>query len=201
MHQLKIFKDKNSDQLIINDKFIFIRIPRTGTTSLFTECKKHHLIRNYTCYTHEGIVYISNTIPHFYKRDIYCIVRNPFQQVLSWYMYCNRNNVNITESFNKWLKRGVGLNDVHTRQADYVLINNKIPPNLKIFKFEDGLESIIKFLNDKYNLNLNTLHINSNPTYNPKYWKNYYSNRENIKLVLESKKREFELFGYSSKIY
>ena len=201
MSSHKLFKHSNGDELIINDKFIFIRIPKTGSTSLLVECRNKNLTSSHTCYTHEGIVYISKTIPNFYKRDIYCVVRNPFQQVLSWYMHCYRNLPKRPMSFNAWLKEGSGLNNVHTRQADYVLINNKIPPNLKIFKFEDGLQPIINFLNNKYNLNLNVLHSNSNPRYISNNWKNHYSNPENIKLVLESKKREFELFGYSTKIH
>ena len=76
----------------------------------------------------------------------------------------------------------------------HILINDKIPKNVKIFKFENGINKIIEYLNKTHRLNLNTLNLNKNDKYN---WKNYYINKENIEIVVNNRKKDFELFNYS----
>jgi len=207
MENLKLFKNFNyNEDLIINKHFIFIQIPKTGSTSILFSCKKiKNLTRSFTCYRHEGINYLLNTLSDEFKnKDIYTTVRNPFSQIVSWYVHVLRgHNANYLiskkdiENFKPWLKK-TGINDIHIKQNEYLLIDNKLPKNLKFFKFEDGIENVIKYLNNKHNLNMDCLDFNK-AEYGKFNYKQFYDN-ESIQLVLKERKLDFELFNYNKNI-
>ena len=46
--------------VVINDKFIFIQIPKSGSTSVVTELKNINLTKFIKCFRHEGIRYIQH---------------------------------------------------------------------------------------------------------------------------------------------
>ena len=195
MRLFKIEKcPKQYYDIIVNDKFIFIQIPKTGSTSIYDECTKNKLVTSLNCYRHEGLNFILQINKNYKELPVYCVVRNPFEQIVSWYLHCKRVH-NIKLEFNNWLKENI--NDVHLSQSDYILVNNKIPDNVKIFKFENGIDKIVEYLNKTHNLNLKTLDLNKNEKYN---WKDYYKNKKNIDIVVKHREKEFKLFNYPTNI-
>ena len=201
-------KQENEYILVINEKFIFIQIPKTGTTSVVTELKKVGLTKYLKCFRHEGIKYIQ----HLYTNKntpVYAIVRNPFRQTLSYFFHRVNygeifvNKDNIVDEFRKWCRESNLSKNVHLLQTKYLETNNvNIKNKIKIFKFEDGVDFFIKYLNITHQLNLDTsFHSNEN---NISEYKNIafldFFNKETVDLIKKQLQEQFETFNYSKDI-
>lgn len=194
--------------LVINDKFIFIQIPKTGSTSVVTELKNINLTKNIKCFRHEGLRYIQ----HLYQNKnlpVYAIVRNPYRQVLSYFfhrinygeLFVNKNK--IISEFRKWCKECELSKNIHLLQNKYLETNNQIiKEKMKVFKFEDGIDFFINYLNTHHDLNLNTnIHTNMNKVTE---YKNIpfldFFDETTINIIKRDLKNQFELFHYSTDI-
>ena len=162
-------QDKKYD-VVINEHFIFIQIPKTGTSSIVSELKKIGLTKNIKCYRHEGLKYIQH-LYHNKNIPVYAIVRNPYRQTLSYFFHrinydeitINKNN--IIQEFRKWCKESKIGSNLHLLQSKYLNTENKIiAKNIQIFKFEEnGVQFFIQYLNKIHNLHLNPeSHSNKN---------------------------------------
>lgn len=194
--------------VVINDKFIFIQIPKTGTSSVVSELKNINLTKFIKCFRHEGIRYIQ----HLYENKnlpVYAIVRNPYRQVLSYFfhrinygeIFVDKNNIIL--EFRKWCKESKLSKNIHLLQDKYLETNIQIvKENIKVFKFEDGIDFFIEYLNKNHNLSLNTnIHTNVNKV---SEYKNVpfldFFDEATIKIIKRDLKKQFELFQYSMDI-
>jgi hypothetical protein len=194
--------------LAINNKFIFIQIPKNGTTSVVTELKRIGLTQNIKCFRHEGLKYIQHLYPNK-NIPVYAIVRNPFRQTLSYFfhrvnygeIFVNKNN--IVMEFRKWCKESKLNKNIHLLQTKYLETNNEIiKKKIKIFKFEDGIDFFIKYLNATYELNLDfEIHNNQNKIseYKNIPFLDFFDN-ETIELIKKDLHLQFETFSYSKDI-
>jgi len=201
-------KQIDSYDLVINDKFIFIQIPKTGTSSVVSELKNINLTKHIKCFRHEGIRYIQ----HLYENKnlpVYAIVRNPYRQVLSYFfhrinygeIFVDKNKIVL--EFRKWCKESELSKNIHLLQNKYLETNNPVvKEQIKVFKFEDGIDFFIKYLNKNHNLSLNTLfHTNVNKV---SEYKNVpfldFFDEATIDIIKRDLKSQFESFQYSMDI-
>lgn len=194
--------------VVINDKFIFIQIPKTGTTSVVTELKNINLTKFIKCFRHEGIRYIQ----HLYQNKnlpVYAIVRNPYRQVLSYFfhrinygeIFVDKNKIIL--EFRKWCRESELSRNIHLLQNKYLETNNSVvKEKIKVFKFEDGIDFFIDYLNTHHDLNLNTnIHTNVNKVTE---YKNIpfldFFDEATINIIKRDLKNQFESFQYSMDI-
>ena len=201
---LKLFKNhlnNGNNKIIINDKFIFIQIPKTSSTVIYNICTKSNLVKDIGCYRHEGLLYIEK----FMKKEIpvYAIVRNPYSHIYSYFFHrINKkelildNNLNLIENFENFVKNNI--NNVHLRQCDYIKSNKGII--VTIFKYED--KKIYNYLYNTYNLINENKIINENklPIYKKENIKEFFINKDIVNLIIENRKEEFKMFNYSKNI-
>ena len=194
--------------VVINDKFIFIQIPKSGSTSVVTELKNINLTKFIKCFRHEGIRYIQ----HLYENKnlpVYAIVRNPYRQVLSYFfhrinygeIFVDKNN--IIWEFRKWCRESELSKNIHLLQNKYLETNNSIvKQKINVFKFEDGVDFFIEYLNMHHDLNLDTnIHTNMNKVTE---YKNIpfldFFDEATINIIKRDLKKQFEIFQYSRDI-
>ena len=160
---------ENSYEVVINNKFIFIQIPKTGTTSVVTELKKVGLTQHIKCFRHEGIKYIQ----HLYSNKntpVYAIVRNPFRQTLSYFFHRVNygeifvNKDNIIMEFRNWCKGSNLSGNIHLLQTKYLETNNvNIKNKIKIFNNFDNCYGVyVKYNDVVYKIAFFGFHISQN---------------------------------------
>jgi hypothetical protein len=194
--------------VVINDKFIFIQIPKTGTSSVVSELKNINLTKFIKCFRHEGIRYIQH-LSENKNLPVYAIVRNPYRQVLSYFfhrinygeIFVDKNNIIL--EFRKWCKESELSKNIHLLQDKYLETNIQIvKDNIKVFKFEDGIDFFIEYLNKNHNLSLNpNIHTNVNKV---SEYKNVsfldFFDEATVNIIKRDLKKQFELFQYSMDI-
>ena len=195
--------------IVLNNKFIFIQIPKTGTTSIVSELKKVGLTQSVQCFRHEGLKYIQHLITNK-NIPVYAIVRNPFRQTLSYFfhrvnygeIFVNRKKIIL--EFRKWCRENNLSENVHLLQSNYLETNNtQLKSKIKIFKFEDGIEFFINFLNTTHQLSLDpSLHINQNKI---SEYKNIafidFFDKPTIDIIVKGLNKQFDAFDYSKDIH
>jgi len=205
-NRLKIFNNElnnNKNTIILNKHFLFIQIPKTSSTSVLHYCKKDSMTKELPCYRHEGLLYLENFINS--KLPVFAVVRNPFTQIFSYFFHRIKykefildNNLSLKENFEQFVVKEINNN--HVRQSDYIKTNKNTIVNL--IKFEDN--NVIDILNSRFKLNIPNKKINENviPEYieAKKNIKGFFTNPDIVKLIIEERKKEFELFGYSKDI-
>ena len=189
------FQNKNNKHnIIINDKFVFIQIPKTSSTVIFNICHQNNLTISLNCYRHEGLLYLENFIKN--NIPIYTIVRNPFSHIYSYFFHkLNLNeveldqNLNLIQNFENFVR--IYVNNIHLRQCDYLKSNmgNKV----KIFKYENL--NIYNYLCSNKITNKNEIDI-----YKKKDIKSFFINKEIVDLIIKNRINEFKIFNYSTDI-
>ena len=190
--------------IILNDHFCFIQIPKTSSTTILKRCEELNLVKKLPCYRHEGLLYIEQFINDL-NLPVYVVVRNPFEHIHSYFYHTLRykefnlnNNISIVENFEIFCKNNI--NNVHLRQADYLISNKNL--NVKFFKFGEN-KVINDYILEKHNidLKLENLHLNKNPLKNDSLdIKTFFTNKKIVDLIIEKRFIEFELFGFSKNI-
>jgi len=203
MEKYKLYKDKNGIfDHIINNKFVFIQIPKTSSTSILKLAYKNKLIKKQKGYRHECLAYLENFFDN--KLPVYAIVRNPFMHIYSYFFHRIRhneivlnNNLSIIKNFENFVKNEV--NNVHLRQYDYIKSNKGIKVN--IYKFENN--NLMDYLVKTYKLKplQNKNHnINKLKEKNKINIKDFFKSQEIVDLIIKERHLEFKDFGYSTKI-
>lgn len=186
-------------------KMLFLQIPKSASTSVKNSFKKYHpeVIEKLECYNHSGIEHFKNILQDFDEYKAYAIVRNPFFQTISWYtqtLLMARNIKSAEEHLydeqiiKQFVQKYVIEYDIHVRQSSLITIKGKIPSNLHLFKYEDGLYSIINYMKKSHSYRLTYSYDNRCP-FKHKKEKILENNflRESIKTHLY---KEFEILGY-----
>jgi hypothetical protein len=186
-------------------KVLFLQIPKTGSTSVKNSFKKYHedAIEEMYCYSHEGIDYFHKHLPDFHEYQAYATIRNPFDQVMSWYtqvlaMARNKKtaeeNVYNEEIIKDFVQKHIVSRDMHVRQSGRITINGAIPENVHLFRFENGFYHIMRYMREKHDYRL-TYQYNKRCPFKYKKEKLLENDllRESIKVHLA---KEFEILGY-----
>ena len=198
----------------INDKFIFIQIPKTGSTTIIQELIKNNLTTKTKCYRHEGIAYIQQLYENK-NIPVYAMVRNPYRIVLSYFfhlinykeLYLDKNNIIL--EFREWckdciphkyklLELGNHLFQNKLLETDNPIVKEKI----HVFKFENGVNYFIEYLNTYHDLSLNiTSHTNKNEIseYKDIPFLDFFD-QFTINLIKSEFKLQFDLYRYSYNI-
>lgn len=204
-NKYKIFPNYKNEKydLVVNDHFVFIQIPKTSSTNVLKKCKDLDLTRQLSCYRHEGLEYLETIIN--IRVPVYAIVRNPYRQIHSWFFFklkegCLKmnNNLDIVQNFEIFVKEQI--NNIHLNQCKYIKSNKNA--QVKIFKYEENKFNDYLIKNHNIDLKLNETHYNTNEL---KYLcttpiKEFFRNKDILNLIKNSKKEEFQKFQYSDDI-
>ena len=140
------------------------------------------------------------------ENPVYYVVRNPFLQIYSWFWHCIRykshnlkkEHMNV-EGFEHYVKN-ILHKDRHMKCFSHYINNTKKLP-LQYFKYENGVDNIIKKLNETHDLDFRDVDTNVNNLTQYKTDKEtimkYYENKEIIDIVIKHRKEDFEKYGYS----
>lgn len=147
----------------------------------------------------------------FYQNSFkFCVVRNPYDRVVSLFHYLKLNKKYSFDNWVKYLyenKKNIPKNN-HRNIVYNGLINNQwnlmsswIPNTIdKIYFFEDGLINIINDINANIGHDENILSVPTINKSNHKHYKDYYKNKTTKEYVYEIYKEDFIRFNYSENI-
>ena len=206
-HNLRIFKKKIIllvDPIIRtapNHKFIFIHINKTGGTSIGKAIglrRKRHLTVSQII-SKIGEQRFSNTF-------VFCVVRNPWDKVLSLYKYrVKTNQTNMRDnhiSFNEWVKQTYGKEKnifyynkplMFAPQSDWLKDKNGNLRVDKVLKFEslsDDFQDLTTFLG------YNSKYLGKENSTEKVNYKNFYD-ESSRKIIEEWFSEDIKLFNYS----
>lgn len=199
---------------------LFIHIPKTGGTSVEHYLKKTYnqtlhstLVNNHILFekfkiksslqhlTYKNICEYKNTLEVEINKDlkIITIVRNPYDRIISDLFFYKLINDNTTsDDVYKIIKKYIyeDCHDNHNIPQHEFLIdqNNKIIPEVTIFKTETLTEDLKKYGFTDFDLKIHQNRLNIKK----ENYKNYLNN-DSIKLINEFYKKDFELFNYDMK--
>lgn len=122
-------------------KFIFIAVPKTGTSSIEEALKEYS---DEELKTGEIKHAQLRHIPHMLDKPYYkfCFFRNPWDRMVSLFHYHQRKDDDFLSrgyrdvEFGEWLRKAstAGLLE---RQTDYIMHKGRIVPEVRIYKFEE----------------------------------------------------------------
>lgn len=188
-------------EIIINDKFLFIQIPKNGSSSILKSCREKKLTKKINCFKHEGVDYLSK-INDLSKIDVLTTIRNPFSRLVSFHLHHNKN-IKIKESIKifkidvKKLFKNKNWGEFYFSQIEYLKINNTYKENIKKYKIEKGMCKIIEEINENYKIELKPNNINKHvEEYD---FRDFYDS-STIDFVINEFEEEFVKLNYSMKI-
>lgn len=199
--------------MFIHDfKSIFVHIPKTGGTSItyaMEDVKKKFKHRP----DHRRLTEYLNASPkNFWKYHKFTVVRDPVERELSLYNHLvhkrrdnkreiidhsfteylnnikNDKNFYLEFSFMKRKKDNLKFKYIYADQSDYITLNNQICVD-QIIRFE-GLDFGFQLLCDKVGLKYEKL------THHRPSSKKTIASLEDIKLIKEIRKKDYELLSY-----
>lgn len=195
-------KFSNKDQ-----EFVFIHIPKTGGTS----------IENWLCRDFQ-ISFFSTVIPTYMKcspqhltyaylqvldpgltDEAFTIVRDPYDRAESEYFFRVGHQVaDLRPNFSMWMLRHLQQAQRNTHHLDNHLLPQSYycEENVTVYRFEDGIESIIKKIAKRYKIDLpeKMPHANSSER-TPLKWSTELLDRFNKYYAID-----FEKLGYTKRI-
>ena len=208
--------------IIDKHKLIFIHIPKTAGTSIEKvlidyklningDLKKWYGNVNKYELDHSTIHYLINNCKYYNQKYIkFCVVRNPYERLVSEYNYCKRyksrfiKNINTFEDFVFELRDRFNI-VLDNEEKNHYLISHYLPQyKFTHIKNECKIDVILRFenLNKDWNkickiINKDIKLIKSNKYSSLKKY-NYldYYNSELKKIVYELYKDDFILFNY-----
>ena len=199
-------------KLILTEQFLYIRIPKTGSTSFETSLRRYtHSWSTTDAYFHEGINYLWSQLDDRQQRncDVIATVRNPFSQLLSYYFHRLNFGEDVvhpkghTEGFYQFVKNTKNREGIRTHcgQLKYLMVGDTFVAS-KVFPFEAGISTIIADIAQTYGLQLKSVHQNKNQnnSFAGLQSKLDILPEKTVRLILENDeiKRDFEFFGYST---
>lgn len=191
-----------------NKKVFFLQVPKTASTSTFNAFKIYHsdILVDMKCLKMASVLEFKQMLEDFEDYQGYAIVRNPFEQVVSWFAYLVRLTGHIKdptkyyydpETIKRFVDKRVINYDIHTRQSHFVTIDNKIPGNLHIFKYEDGFANMMRYMNETHGYRMTYSFSNRTHQLKKERVLAFDYMRENIIKHLEY---EFDLLGYPKEL-
>jgi hypothetical protein len=202
---------------LLNKKYLFIHINKSCGGIIIQNFLQNgeNLLGGY----HRTLPDMLNKIKNELKINkeqlfIFTIVRNPWERMLSLYLYYYKYNYHneffsgykeIDNDFNHWVEYiysdKFDRSRIHSavnifiycfcNQLNWLKENNQIISNINIYKIEDlNLEDFFTTTLNLSNINCRRVH----PTKHKHY--SYYYNEKSIQLVKEHYKEDIEYFGY-----
>jgi len=206
-------------------KCIFVHIPKTGGVSIEKHFKIKRLTRNlyrhsmYVKFQYYGIWYPLHHLPAdiikkihpdtFKKYYKFSFVRNPYNRILSLYLYTHKKKwesmqnsgveindtvlAGISEKFEKWFDKFIQSNDYRKLTQTKFLFENKKLIVDEVFKFED-MEAELKKLKQKFKLEFDPHEIHNSST-------TMFDRKKLLTPQIKEKiynfyKEDFDNFGY-----
>lgn len=207
--------------IINKHNLIFIHIPKTGGTSIEQSLnfngdikgdkkKWYGNINNYEL-DHSTIKYLIENCENYDKKYLkFCVVRNPYERLVSEYNYCKRyksrfiKNINSFKDFVYYLKKNFDI-VINNEEKNHYLISHYLPQ----YKFTHinnkcEMDIILKFENlktdwitlcKKINKDIKLIKVDKYSSLNKYNYLDYYDN-ELKNIVYELYKKDFILFNY-----
>lgn len=205
-----------------NNRFIFIHIPKTGGTSIENYLNIRRLTKNllrhsaFVKFQYNGTWYPLHHLPativkkihpnYFKKYYKFSFVRNPYQRMLSLYVWLNEEKLQnlrndssdsdiilATEQFEKWIDYFFKKNDYRNlSQTEYLYSGKKLIVD-EVYKFEDmhiELDRLKKRLN--INFDASQIHNASAKTFD----RNKLLTDSIKEKIYNFYKEDFDNFGY-----
>lgn len=197
----------SSNEVIINNHFTFIQIPKTSSTNVLKQCRKLNMTRRHWCYRHEGLPYLE----HFINKTlpVYAIVRNPFDHALSYYFHQVARkefykDTDLIKGFRNFVSSN--LNNIHLNQCAYIKSNKGI--KVKLFRYEN--KDLNRYIMRQHgiNLQLNKFKYNQGSKSNTasKLKSNcgisiqQFYNKRIASMIVKARHNEFDTFKYSTSV-
>jgi hypothetical protein len=166
-------------------KFIFVHIPKNGGSSItyslkdsIHDCKE--ILQQHST-LNDLNKHLNNTNNKIKNYKSFCIVRNPWDRVVSYYFYQFKDKM----SFREFAKKSKDT------QLGYVKVNNEVSVDY-IVRFEN-LQSSLDDTIQK--LNIPNLNIGYRNPSSHRHYTEYYDT-ETKKFVLKNYETDIEYFGY-----
>lgn len=192
-------------------KFIFIHIPKNGGTSINISLRDYCEyppelsagIRNSNLsieyQKHTALAEIKNSNIDIQKYFKFCIIRNPWDRILSLYFHRIEKVKKLSDTqhsdFNSWIQN-VFLNEYLSKkywknQIEYISIDGKVNVDyiIRFENYQDGWQQVCQKLKIEKDL------VHEYKTNHQKYTQ--YYNKSSIQAVQKIFKKDIELFKYS----
>ena len=122
----------------------------------------------------------------------FCVVRNPYDKVVSRYFF---NPINKKMTFKEYVKTKNTNNNLNINLIDGKDVCDYI---IRYEYLEEDINTLCKILKiDSYDLSLLPKHKSTQRKNKKKHWSEYYDD-ETKNIVYNEYKKEFELYGYDS---
>lgn len=188
-------------------KIVFVHIPKTGGTSI-----EHTLGRGDCGNGHGNLKFYKNRLKNFEDYTTFCVVRNPFDKMISEYFFFKKKHAVLNPifkdcSFEEFLDLFFSIKDPnffknnHKHWFDGHFETHRAS-QLSFIKPEEDLDFLVRFedIQNGYNSVLDHLgmkrielpHMNKTTH---KHYSQYY-NEDTKKIVAEKYAKDIEYFGY-----
>jgi len=202
----------------VSHKFIYVGVPKTGTTSIETFIKKNYKILP-SCQSKHWPISLHE--PEYLDYFKFAFVRNPWDWVVSWFSYkeeqgkwgciSSKNSIDSSKKskFKKWLfetfkeneklkKENSSLNKslcyrpLYLSQSEYISIGGELKMDF-IGRFE-SLQKDFDFVCEKLKIYNNILDFRNKSFHD--HYSSYYD-RETVDFVKEKYKDDVNNFNYA----
>jgi hypothetical protein len=205
---------------LLNEKYLFVHINKSGGGVITNNMKANGKTK--ITGRHRSLDTMLSIAKHTHKLDIhklftFTMVRNPFDRMLSMYLFYHKNNFNcaefysgsseIDDDFNKWIEYIYSdMFDKTLMHGDVNVFSHCFCNQLNWIKDESGkimkIDKILKYECDEYNnlfkeiLKLNNYDYSTvvHPTIHNHY-SEYYTEKS-IELVSSHYSEDLEYFNY-----
>lgn len=205
---------------LLDRKYLFVHINKSCGGVITTNFKKNGLTEITGQHRSlKDMLYIAENVINLSRKNLFMftIVRNPWERMLSMYLFYHKNNFNspeffsgddkIDNDFNNWIEyiysSSFDKTKIHgcvnifkycfSNQLNWVKdSNNNIIENINIYKIEDL--DLNDFFEKKLNLYDFDIITKIHPTKHKHY--SYYYNEKSKNLVSKHYQEDIDYFGY-----
>lgn len=195
----------------IAKRLLFIHIPKTGGSSVEKALELHpHQVpdaKEYLSGTGKHLQHLTYSEMLTLNRDEeignckkFCIIRNPIDRFHSEFRWRKKIGHPLTKEMDEYdfalhllnrKKEGNLHTECHFRfQSDYFYINGSACSAIQVFRLEEGMEKVEKWINDTFDLNIEVSHANSTKS------KSKVIDSKVDEVVKEIYKEDADLLGY-----
>ncbi len=205
---------------LLNNKYLFVHINKSGGAVITNNMKKNGDVK--ITGRHRSLTQMLDIAKTKYALEkdnlfIFTMVRNPFERMLSLYLFYNKDNYNAPEfysgnseidnNFNNWIDYIYSNKFDRSRtHSDVNIFTHCFSNQLNWLKDKNGriikIDLILQHESNEYDKLFTSImklkNYDSKTKVHPtkhKHYSEYYNDRS-IKLVEEHYKEDFEYFGY-----